>query len=87
MINSVAFLGSSNSNNTLVKQAQTQTERKLSCLKQFIYCLLANQVSEKHTVCIKEFDQDNKPIYFVRARYFAFCLFILKICFLLFKMD
>ena len=49
MINSVAFLGgNSTSNNTLVKQAQTQTERKLSCLKQFIYCLLANQVSEKN---------------------------------------
>ena len=25
-------------------QAQTQTERKLSCLKQFLFCLLANQV-------------------------------------------
>ena len=27
-------------------QAQTQTEKKFSCLKQFLFCLLANQVIE-----------------------------------------
>ena len=52
MINSVAFL-SAGTANAPVKQAQTQTERKISCLKQFLYCLLANQVKkELLTKCV-----------------------------------
>ena len=27
-------------------QAQTQTEKRFSCLKQFLFCLLANQVMQ-----------------------------------------
>ena len=29
---------------TVVRQAQTQTETRMSCLRQFLYCLLANEV-------------------------------------------
>ncbi len=34
-----------NRSQTVVRQAQTQTETKMSCLKQFMYCLLANEVN------------------------------------------
>ena len=37
-------------------QAQTQTEKKLSCLKQFLFCLLANQViSDRLKINVKYF--------------------------------
>ena len=31
----------------VVRQAQTQTETKMSCFRQFIFCLLANEVNYK----------------------------------------
>jgi hypothetical protein len=41
----VAKNGTKSSQNAVVKQtAQTQTERKISLFRQFMYCLLANQV-------------------------------------------
>ena len=33
------------SQNAVVRQAQTQTETKLSCFRQFLYCLFANEVN------------------------------------------
>ena len=37
--------GRTGQNNAVVRQAQTQTETKLSCFRQFLYCLFANEVN------------------------------------------
>ena len=40
----------------VVRQAQTQTETKMSCFRQFIFCLLANEVNYiQHSVEIRFF--------------------------------